>query len=526
LGVIKGDRVIIYMPMIPEAVISMLAVARLGAIHSVVFGGFAPPELAQRIDDSTPKVILTASCGIEIKRVIEYMPLLNKAIDLAKHKPQSCVVFQRPQCNAPLVAGRDHDWTTMLAKAKAVGCTPVKGSDPLYILYTSGTTGKPKGVVRENGGHAVALKYSMKAIYNVDAGDVFWAASDVGWVVGHSYIVYGPLLQGCTTIVYEGKPIMTPDAGALWRLISEYGVKSFFTAPTAFRAVKKEDPEALLMKPYDLSKLQVIFSAGERLDPPTQEWLTEKSGKTVVDHWWQTETGWGITANLWGVEPKPVKLGSSTLPTPGFDVRILDENGHQMAANEQGYIAIKLPLPPSCMNRIWGDDNKFRESYLQFLPGYYTTGDGGYIDNDGYVFVMGRVDDVINVAGHRLSTGEIEEVVAGHPAVAECAVIARDDDLKGQVPMGLVVLKSGVTIDDAVLQKELVNRVREAIGAITCYKDTVILKRLPKTRSGKTLRKTLNKIVNGQEYQVPSTIDDPGVIPEIIDILKQQGFVK
>ena len=526
LGVVKGDRVIIYMPMIPEAVVAMLAVARLGAIHSVVFGGFAPPELAQRIDDATPKVILTASCGIEIKRVIEYMPLLNKAIDLAKHKPQSCVVFQRPQCNAPLTTGRDHDWSNLLAKAKTVGCTPVKGCDPLYILYTSGTTGKPKGVVRENGGHAVALNYSMKAIYNVEAGDVFWAASDVGWVVGHSYIVYGPLLHGCTTIVYEGKPIMTPDAGALWRIISEYKVKSFFTAPTAFRAVKKEDPDALLMKPYDLDKLQVIFSAGERLDPPTQEWLTEKSGKTVVDHWWQTETGWGITANLWGVEPKPVKMGSSTLPTPGFDVRILDENGKQMAANEQGYIAIKLPLPPSCMNRVWGDDNKFRESYLQFLPGYYTTGDGGYIDDEGYVFVMGRVDDVINVAGHRLSTGEIEEVVAGHPAVAECAVIARDDDLKGQVPMGLVVLKSGATIDDAVLQKELVASVREAIGAITCYKDTVILKRLPKTRSGKTLRKTLNKIVNGQEYLVPSTIDDPGVIPEIIDILKQQGFVK
>ncbi len=525
LGVVKSDRVIIYMPMIPEAVISMLAVARLGAIHSVVFGGFAPPELAQRIDDSTPKVILTASCGIEVKRVIEYMPLLNKAIELAKHKPPTCVIFQRPQCNAPLTAGRDFDWATLLAKAKAVGCTPVKGSDPLYILYTSGTTGKPKGVVRENGGHAVALKYSMKAIYNVDAGDVFWAASDVGWVVGHSYIVYGPLLQGCTTIVYEGKPIMTPDAGALWRVISEYGVKSFFTAPTAFRAVKKEDPDALLMKPYDLSKLQVIFSAGERLDPPTQEWLTEKSGKTVVDHWWQTETGWGITANLWGVEPKPVKFGSSTLPTPGFDVRILDENGKQMATNEQGYIAIKLPLPPSCMNRVWGDDNKFRESYLQFLPGYYTTGDGGYIDDEGYVFVMGRVDDVINVAGHRLSTGEIEEVVARHPAVAECAVIARDDALKGQVPMGLVVLKSGVNIEDAVLQKELVARVRDAIGAITCYKDTVILKRLPKTRSGKTLRKTLNKIVNGQEYTVPSTIDDPGVIPEIIETLRNEKYI-
>ncbi|MBU0689522.1 MAG: propionyl-CoA synthetase [Gammaproteobacteria bacterium] len=525
LGVVKGDRVIIYMPMIPEAVVAMLAVARLGAIHSVVFGGFAPPELAVRIDDATPKVIMTASCGIEVKRVIEYKPLVDKAFELAKHKPQSCVVLQRPQAAASMIEGRDHDWSSLLAKSKAVDCTPVKGSDPLYILYTSGTTGKPKGVVRENGGHAVALNYSMKSIYNVEAGDVFWAASDVGWVVGHSYIVYGPLLHGCTTIVYEGKPIMTPDAGALWRIIDEYKVKSFFTAPTAFRAVKKEDPEALMMKPYDLSSLQVIFSAGERLDPPTQEWLTEKSGKTVVDHWWQTETGWGITANLWGVEPKPVKMGSSTLPTPGFDVRILDENGKQMAANEQGYIAIKLPLPPSCMNRVWGDDKKFRDSYLSFLPGYYTTGDGGYIDDEGYVFVMGRVDDVINVAGHRLSTGEIEEVVAGHPMVAECAVIARDDALKGQIPMGLVVLKSGMNVEEEVLQKELIARIREHIGAIACYKDSVILKRLPKTRSGKTLRKTLNGIVNGKEYNVPSTIDDPGVINEIIETLKKKGFV-
>jgi propionyl-CoA synthetase len=517
--------VTIYMPMIPEAVVAMLAVARLGAIHSVVFGGFAPPELAVRIDDATPKVIMTASCGIEVKKVIEYKPLVDKAIELAKHKPQSCVLLQRPQATASMIAGRDHDWTSLLAKSKPVGCTPVQGSDPLYILYTSGTTGKPKGVVRENGGHAVALNYSMKAIYNVEAGDVFWAASDVGWVVGHSYIVYGPLLHGCTTIVYEGKPIMTPDAGALWRIIDEYKVKSFFTAPTAFRAVKKEDPEALLMKDYDLSSLQVIFSAGERLDPPTQEWLQEKSGKTVVDHWWQTETGWGITANLWGVEPKPVKLGSSTLPTPGFDVRILDENGKQLARNEQGYIAIKLPLPPSCMNRVWGDDNKFRDSYLSFLPGYYTTGDGGYIDDEGYVFVMGRVDDVINVAGHRLSTGEIEEVVAGHPMIAECAVIARDDALKGQIPMGLVVLKSGVNIEEAALQKELVARIREHIGAIACYKDTVILKRLPKTRSGKTLRKTLNGIVNGKPYNVPSTIDDPGVINEIIETLRGKKMI-
>jgi propionyl-CoA synthetase len=525
LGVVKGDRVIIYMPMIPEAVIAMLAVARLGAIHSVVFGGFAPPELALRIDDATPKVILTASCGIEIKRIIEYKPLLDKAFDLAKHKPQSIVIYQRPQAKATLIEGRDYEWAALLAKSKPVGCTPVKGSDPLYILYTSGTTGKPKGVVRENGGHAVALKYSMSAIYNVKAGDVFWASSDVGWVVGHSYIVYAPLLHGCATVVYEGKPIMTPDAGALWRVCAEYGVKVLFTAPTAFRAVKKEDPQALLMKPYDLSKLQTIFSAGERLDPPTEAWLSEISGKPVIDHWWQTETGWAITANLQGVEPMPIKSGSSTMPVPGFNVQILDENGQHVPQGTQGYIALKLPLPPSCLNRVWGDDKKFRESYLRFLPGFYTSGDGGYIDNDGYVFVMGRVDDVINVAGHRLSTGEIEEVVATHPAVAECAVIARDDDLKGQVPMGLVVLKSGVDISEEELQKQLVARVRESIGAITCYKDTVILARLPKTRSGKTLRKTLYKIVNGQEYSVPSTIDDPAVIAEIIEGLRSKKII-
>jgi propionyl-CoA synthetase len=525
LGVVKGDRVIIYMPMIPEAVISMLAVARLGAIHSVVFGGFAPPELALRIDDAKPKVILTASCGIEVKRIIEYKPLIDKAFDLAKHKPQSCVIFQRPQVTAALTPGRDHEWTALLAKAKPVGCTPVKGSDPLYILYTSGTTGKPKGVVRENGGHAVALKYSMKAIYDIDPGDVFWASSDVGWVVGHSYIVYGPLLHGCTTVVYEGKPIMTPDAGALWRVCAEYGVKALFTAPTAFRAVKKEDPQALLMKKYDLSKLLTIFSAGERLDPPTEAWLTGSSGKPVIDHWWQTETGWSITANLRGIEPMPVKSGSSTMPVPGFNVQILDENGQPAARGTQGYIALKLPLPPACLNRVWGDDSKFYDSYLSLFPGYYATGDGGYVDEEGYVFVMGRVDDVINVAGHRLSTGEIEEVIANHPAVAECAVIARDDELKGHVPMGLVVLKSGVTVDETVLQKELVTCVREAIGAITCYKDTVILARLPKTRSGKTLRKTLCNIINGKTYTVPSTIDDSGVIPEIIETLRSKGFI-
>lgn len=525
LGVVKGDRVIIYMPMIPQAVIAMLAVARLGAIHSVVFGGFAAQELAKRIDDAKPKVILSASCGVEIKRVVEYKALLDHAIELAAHKPECCVIYQRPQATAALLPGRDHDWATLLAQAEPVGCTAVKGSDPLYILYTSGTTGKPKGVVRENGGHAVALNYSMKAIYNIEPGDVFCACSDVGWVVGHSYIVYGPLLSGCTTVLYEGKPIMTPDAGALWRLCAEYGVKALFTAPTAFRAVKKEDPQALLMQQYDLGKLETIFSAGERLDPPTEAWLTEHSGKPVVDHWWQTETGWAITANLCGIEKMPIKPGSSTVPTPGFNVQILDEHGQQVPRGTQGYIALKLPLPPSCLNLVWGDANKFRESYLSFLPGYYTSGDGGYIDEDGYVFVMGRVDDVINVAGHRMSTGEIEEVIAGHPAVAECAVIARNDEIKGQVPLGLVVLKSGVTMDETELQQQLISRVRETIGAITCYKDTVILPRLPKTRSGKTLRNTLCRIINAQEYIVPSTIDDTGVIQEIIGVLRNKKFI-
>ena len=525
LGVEKGDRVILYMPMIPEAVIGMLAVARLGAIHSVVFGGFAPPELAVRLEDATPKVIMTASCGIEIKRVIEYKPLLDKAIDLSAHKPQSCVIFQRPQATSKLIEGRDYDWSALLAAAEPVGCTPVKGTDPLYILYTSGTTGKPKGVVRENGGHAVALNYSMEAIYNMQAGDVFWAASDVGWVVGHSYIVYAPLIRGCTTIVYEGKPVMTPDAGAFWRITQEYGVKGLFSAPTAFRAIKKDDPNADLVKNYDISSLQYIFSAGERLDPPTQEWMMEKTGKPVIDHWWQTETGWGITANLQGVEPMPIKLGSSTMPTPGFNVQILDENGLVLGANEQGYIALKLPLPPSCLATIWGDVEKFKSSYLSTFDGYYASGDGGYIDEDGYVFVMGRVDDVMNVAGHRLSTGEMEEVVGGHPAVAECAVIARDDDLKGQIPIGLVVLKTGIEIGEEELSKELVQMIRSSIGAIACYKDTYIVKRLPKTRSGKTLRKSLRQMINGQEYAVPSTIDDVTIMPEIQDLLRQKGVI-
>lgn len=525
LGVEKGDRVVLYMPMIPEAVISMLAVARLGAIHSVVFGGFAAPELAVRIEDAQPKVIVSASCGVEISRVIEYKPLLDRAIELSEHKPDSTIMFQRPQATATMVEGRDHDWNDLMATAEPADCVPVKGTDPLYILYTSGTTGKPKGVVRENGGHAVALNYSMEAIYDVDAGDVFWAASDVGWVVGHSYIVYAPLLRGCATVVYEGKPIMTPDAGAFWRVCEEYNVKALFTAPTAFRAIKKDDPEGEFLGKYDLSKLETIFSAGERLDPPTQEWLMEKSGKPIIDHWWQTETGWGITANLRGVEKMPIKLGSSTVPTPGFNVQILDDAGQEVPRGQQGYIAIKLPLPPSCLATVWGNTQKFIESYLSSFEGYYASGDGGYIDEDGYVFVMGRVDDVINVAGHRLSTGEMEEVIGGHPAVAECAVVALDDSLKGQIPSGLVVLKSGVEMDDETLGKELVQLIRSEIGAIACYKDTYVVERLPKTRSGKILRKNLRQMMNGQDYIVPSTIDDPSIMPEIEDLMREKGLI-
>ncbi len=422
-GVEKGDRVVIYMPMIPEAVIAMLAVARLGAIHSVVFGGFAPHELAVRIDDAEPKVVVTASCGIEIAKVLPYKPMLDEAIEKSAHKPGSCIVFQRPQVQAEMIAGRDIDWNEAMATAVPADCVAVKGTDPLYILYTSGTTGKPKGVVRDNGGHAVALKYSMKAIYNMEAGEVFWAASDVGWVVGHSYIVYAPLLAGCTTVVYEGKPIKTPDAGAFWRVCEEYKVKALFAAPTAFRAIRKEDPDSELLKPYDLSALKTIFMAGERLDPPTYHWTKDTIGKPVIDHWWQTETGWAICGNLTGIELKEPKPGSSTLPMPGFNVQIVDSEGNELPAGEQGNIAIKLPLPPSCLPTVWGDFERFRTGYLTEFPGYYSTGDGGYKDEEGYVFIMGRTDDVINVAGHRLSTGEMEEIVAGHPAVAECCVI-------------------------------------------------------------------------------------------------------
>lgn len=525
-GVEKGDRVVIYMPMVPEAAVAMLAVARLGAVHSVVFGGFAPNELAVRIDDATPKVIVSASCGIEVGKIIEYKPMLDKAIDLAQHKPASTIILQRPQAEADLVAGRDVDWNEAMAKATPADPVSVKGTDPLYILYTSGTTGKPKGVVRDNGGHATALNYSMKAIYNVNAGDVFWAASDVGWVVGHSYIVYGPLLAGCTTVMYEGKPVKTPDAGAFWRVCEEHKVSVLFAAPTAFRAIKKEDPEGLEISKYDLRHLHTIFMAGERLDPPTYYWTVEKTHKPVVDHWWQTETGWAICGNLMGVEPMPPKPGSATLPSPGFDVRILDDSGNELPAGQQGSIAIKLPMPPSCLPTVWGDFGRFQEGYLSEFPGYYCSGDGGYKDDDGYVFIMGRTDDVINVAGHRLSTGEMEEIVADHPAVAECAVIGIQEELKGQEPIGLVLLKDGTDIDQATLEAELVAMVRRDLGAIACFKRALIVQRLPKTRSGKILRKLLRQIADGKEYTIPSTIDDPASITEIEALMAAHGMIQ
>jgi propionyl-CoA synthetase len=521
-GVVKGDRVVIYLPMIPEALISMLACARLGAVHSVVFGGFAPPELAVRLDDATPKLLLTASCGIEINRIIEYKPIVDKAIERARHKPATCILLQRPEAEASMQEGRDVDWRQALAAAEPADCVPVKGIDPLYILYTSGTTGKPKGVVRENGGHAVAMKYSMSAIYGMEPGEVYWAASDVGWVVGHSYIVYAPLIHGCSTVLYEGKPIMTPDAGAFWRVISEHGVKALFTAPTAFRAIKKEDPQAKLARQYDLSCLQTIFAAGERLDPPTYEWLAETFKVPVLDHWWQTETGWAIAANLHGLEPMPVKAGSSTVPVPGYNVQILDEAGQQLAANEQGFIAIKLPLPPSCLTTIWGDLERFKSNYLETYPGYFTTGDGGYFDADGYLYIMGRVDDVINVAGHRLSTGEMEEIVGKHPMVAECAVVGRRDELKGQLPMGFMVLKDTEGATPEQIVSDVIDMVRQDIGAVAAFKQALVVARLPKTRSGKILRKTLRSIVDGDEYVVPSTIEDPASLDEIKTLLQRK----
>ena len=514
-GVNKGDRVLIYMPMVPQTVVATLASARLGAVHSVVFGGFAAKELAVRIDDAQPKVVVAASCGIEIDKIVAYKPLLDEAMTLATHTPDCAIILQRPQCEAKMQTGRDVDWSAVVNAAKPADCVSVKATDPLYILYTSGTTGKPKGVVRDNGSHAVAMHYSMKAVYDMNPGDIFWAASDVGWVVGHSYIVYAPLLGGLTSVLYEGKPVRTPDAGAFWRVIEEYSVKALFTAPTAFRAIKKEDPKGDLLASYDVSSLKTLFLAGERLDPPTYHWLESLLKVPVVDHWWQTETGWAICGNLMGVEAKPTKAGSATYPSPGFDVRILDDQGLEVPANVQGSVAIKMPLPPSCLATIWGDFERFKSNYLTTFEGYYCSGDGGYIDEDGYVFIMGRTDDVINVAGHRLSTGEMEEVVADNAAVAECAVIGVACPLKGQKPIGFVVLKNGVTISEVDLQSELVTQVRQQIGPVADFKTAIVVERLPKTRSGKILRKLMRQIADSEAYNIPSTIEDPDCLAEI-----------
>jgi len=529
-GVKKGDRVIVYMPMIPEALFAMLACARIGAVHSVVFGGFAARELATRLDDCQPKLILAASCGIEPGRVVHYKPLIDEAIEIAQHKPEAVIVLQRPQEQATLHAGRDHDWSTLMANAKAAGkqaeCVPVAATDPLYILYTSGTTGKPKGVVRDNGGHLVAMAWSMGAIYGIGPGDVFWSASDIGWVVGHSYIVYAPLIVGATTIVYEGKPVGTPDAGAFWRVISEHGAKALFTAPTAFRAIRKEDPDAVELKKYNLEGFRALFLAGERADPDTVKWAEEKLGTPVIDHWWQTETGWAIAGNPFGMGMLPVKHGSPTVAMPGYDVRILDEGGHPVPAGKMGSIVVKLPMPPSCLPTLWNAEDRFRESYLTTYPGYYSTSDAGYIDEDGYLYIMGRTDDIINVAGHRLSTGAMEEVLSGHPAVAECAVIGAKDALKGEQPCGFVVLKSGITTAPEQVEKELVARVRDQIGPVAAFKLAMVVKRLPKTRSGKILRGTMKKIADSDSFNMPATIDDPMVLDEIKIALQGKGLAK
>jgi propionyl-CoA synthetase len=525
-GVVKGDRVVVYMPMVPEALIAMLACARIGAIHSVVFGGFAAKELATRITDAKPKVIVSASCGIEPNRVVAYKPLLDEAIEMADDSVERCIILQRPQAEANMIDGRDIEWNDAMRAAQPVECVPVEATDPLYILYTSGTTGKPKGVVRDHGGHAVALKWTMSAIYDVQPGDVYWAASDIGWVVGHSYIVYAPLLAGCATVLYEGKPVGTPDPGAFWRVINEYNVRVLFTAPTAFRAIKREDPKGEHLKRYDLSCLKALFLAGERCDPDTLNWAQEKLGVPVIDHWWQTETGWAIAANCAGLELLPVKPGSPTKPAPGWDVQMLDEEGKEVAPGKIGNIVVKLPLPPGALPTLWQDDAGYISTYLTTYPGYYLTGDAGYRDEDGYVYIMSRIDDIINVAGHRLSTGGMEEVLAAHPDVAECAVLGAADQLKGEVPIGFVVLKAGVDRPHEEIVSELIAAVRAKIGPVAAFKSCVVVKRLPKTRSGKILRGTMKKIADGSEYKPPATIDDPGILPEITEALKTIGFPK
>jgi propionyl-CoA synthetase len=530
LGITKGDRVIVYMPMVPEAAVAMLACARIGAVHSVVFGGFASAELATRIDDCAPKAIVAASCGIEPGRVVEYKPLIDQAINIASHKLEICIILQREQCAADMIEGRDVDWAAAVAATEAeqrkAPCVAVAGTDPLYILYTSGTTGQPKGVVRDNAGHMVALKWTMNNIYGIEPGEVFWAASDVGWVVGHSYIVYAPLLHGATSIIYEGKPVGTPDPGAFWRVISEHKVAALFTAPTAFRAIKKEDVEGEYIGKYDISCLRTLFLAGERADTDTIQWAEQKLKVPVIDHWWQTETGWPICANPIGLGRMPVKYGSPTVPMPGYSIQVLDDNAVPVARGETGTLAIKMPLPPGALPTLWQAPERFRESYLAALPGFYTTSDAGYMDEDGYVYVMQRTDDVINVAGHRLSTGQMEEIVAGHRDVAECAVIGIEDSLKGQLPVGYVVLNAGVNRGDGEIETELVQLVRSEIGPVAAFKNVLTVKRLPKTRSGKILRGTMRAIADARDWNMPATIDDPAILHEITEAMKARGMVK